>query len=266
MSEKRQPTTPIVPGSAAAFSLENTVAAVTGTTRGIGRALALGLAAAGAEVIHLNRSPSTEVRDELARIGVDSIHVGYDLGAGPGAVRETVEAALSWRGRVDVLVNSAGRIVRGPILEQPPDAIAEILHADLHAPLLLARALAPHMIEHGFGRIINVASLMSFQGGINVASYAAAKSGLAGLTRALANEWARHGITVNAIAPGYIATEINEELWSDERRHSEFLARIPAGRWGTPEDLAGAAVFLASAAAAYVNGHVLAVDGGWLAR
>lgn len=255
-----------LPGGPAAFSLKNTVAAVTGTTRGIGRALALGLAAAGAEVIHLNRSPSAEVIDELARVGADSTHVEYDLSAGPEAVRETVDAALAWRGRVDVLVNSAGRIVRAPILEQPPEAIAEVLHADLQAPLLLARAVAPHMIERGSGRIINVASLMSFQGGVNVASYAAAKSGLAGLTRALANEWARHGVTVNAIAPGYIATEINEALWSDEQRYAEFLARIPAGRWGTPEDLAGAAVFLASAAAAYVNGHVLAVDGGWLAR
>ncbi|MEU9823278.1 SDR family oxidoreductase [Pseudonocardia alni] len=248
------------------FRLDGTVAAVTGSNRGIGRALAVGLAAAGSEIVHLNRSDSAEVIEQIADAGGASTHVPYDLSADPARVEDVVEQAISWRGHLDVLVNSAGRVVRAPALEQRPEELIELLQVDLHAPMLLSRAVGRHMVERGSGRIINIASLMSFQGGNNVAGYAAAKSGLAGLTRAFANEWGRHGVTVNAIAPGYIATDINEDLWSDPERHSELLARIPAGRWGSPRDLAGAAVFLASPAAAYVNGHVLAVDGGWLSR
>jgi 2-deoxy-D-gluconate 3-dehydrogenase len=249
-----------------AFSLEGMVIAVTGTTRGIGRAIAVGLAAAGARIVHLNRSDSSAVIADIAEGSGKSTHVDLDLSAGPGAIAVAAEQAISWCGQLDGLVNSAGIIVRKPILDQTPADIEDVLRVDLAAPLLLARAVAPHMIERGRGRIINIASLMSFQGGVNVAGYAAAKSGLVGVTRALTNEWARHGITVNAIAPGYIATDINVDMRNDEERRAEFGLRIPAGHWGTPEDLVGAAVFLASRAADYVNGQTLVVDGGWLAR
>ncbi|GAA3183120.1 2-dehydro-3-deoxy-D-gluconate 5-dehydrogenase KduD [Rhodococcus baikonurensis] len=199
--------------------------------------------------------------DEIAERGGDSAHVELDLASKDEAIRQAADAAIANYGRVDILVNCAGLVVRKPIVDQSSDEIENLLHIDLTAPLLLARAFAPHMIARGSGRVLNIASLMSFQGGVNVAGYAAAKSGLAGVTKALTNEWAGQGITVNAIAPGYIATEINVDLRNDESRRSEFLQRIPAGRWGDPQDLVGAAVFLSSAASRYVSGQILAVDG-----
>ncbi|MGO4856306.1 SDR family oxidoreductase [Arthrobacter sp. 2MCAF14] len=248
------------------FDLEGKVAAVTGTTRGIGRALAVGLARAGAKIVHLNRSSSESVQDELAALGGSSFHVPLQLDDEESSFTKAAEKAIAWRGRVDILVNSAGLVKRAPALEQSADMIMEVTKIDLLAPVLLAKAFAPYMIAQGSGKIINIASLMSFQGGVDVLGYAAAKSGLAGATKAMANEWAIHGVNVNAIAPGYIATEINEDLRNDESRRLEFLQRIPAGRWGTAEDLVGAAIFLSSGASNYVNGHVLAVDGGWLSR
>ncbi|MET3174624.1 UNVERIFIED_ORG: 2-deoxy-D-gluconate 3-dehydrogenase [Arthrobacter sp. UYCu721] len=248
------------------FDLEGKIAAVTGTTRGIGRALAVGLAEAGAKIVHLNRSSSEPVREEISALGGSSVHVQLDLDDDESSFTRAAEEALAWQGRVDILVNSAGLIRRAPALEQTADMVEEVARVDLLAPILLARAFAPHMIERGSGKVVNIASLMSFQGGVNVLGYAAAKSGLVGATKAMANEWAIHGVNVNAIAPGYIATEINADLRNDESRKIEFLQRIPAGRWGNPEDLVGAAIFLSSNASNYVHGHVLAVDGGWLAR
>jgi 2-deoxy-D-gluconate 3-dehydrogenase len=175
-------------------------------------------------------------------------------------------AAVSAFGRLDVLVNSAGVVARGPVLDVSPEAADRVLHIDLACVLALARAAGRVFVEQRSGVIVNVASLLSFQGGVLVSSYVVAKHGVVGVTRALANEWAPHGVRVNAIAPGYIATDFNVALREDETRNSEILARIPAGRWGASDDLAGAFVYLCSPASVYVTGQVLTVDGGWMSR
>ena len=248
------------------FSLVGKVAAVTGTTRGLGRVLALALAEAGADVVHLNRNPNPEVEQACKDLGRASTSVYCELNGDAEHLGQALLAARDWRGQLDILVNSAGIVSRGPILDRSVEEIHEVLQIDLVAPMHLSVAAARLMIEQGGGKIINIASLMSFQGGLNVAAYAAAKSGLAGLTRALANEWGSQGICVNALVPGYIATEINADLRADASRAAEFQTRIPAGRWGTPSDLTGGLVFLASPASNYVNGHLLVIDGGWMSR
>jgi 2-dehydro-3-deoxy-D-gluconate 5-dehydrogenase len=244
------------------FSLEGRTALVTGARTGIGRALAVGLATAGADlVLHGRNDDLDEVEAEVRKTGRQVSRWILDL-SDPGRIPEAAERL----GRIDVLVNNAGIIRRAPAAEHPYAAFREVLDVNLDAVFLLSQAIGARMLARGSGKIITIASMLSFQGGVNVAGYTAAKHAVAGLTRALACEWAASGVQVNAIAPGYIKTGNTERLWDDPTREPEIRARIPAGRWGDPEDLVGAAVFLASSASDYVNGHLLAVDGGWLAR
>jgi 2-deoxy-D-gluconate 3-dehydrogenase len=250
------------------FGLEGRTALVTGAARGIGAALAAGLAEAGADLLLLDRAPCEETRREIAGLGRRSEEIEADLGSlGAEGAARIFRRGVELLGRIDILVNAAGIIRRAPALEIPEEEWRQVLDVDLSSAFYLSQAAARHFLQAGSGgRIVNVASMLSFQGGILTASYAAAKSGIAGLTRALANEWAPLGINVNALAPGYFATSLTEGLRQDPERSAQILARIPAGRWGDPADLKGAAVFLASDAAAYVHGVVLPVDGGWLAR
>jgi 2-deoxy-D-gluconate 3-dehydrogenase len=234
------------------FRLDGRTALVTGGNRGLGQACARALAEAGAAVTVLGRRPPS--------FGAD--FVACDLAtADPAELTAVVDQV-----RPDILVNNAGVIRRGPAVEVAPEEWDEVLTIDLNAVFHLSRAAGRHMLAAGGGKIINVASMLSFQGGLRVPAYAAAKHAVAGLTKALANEWAAHGVNVNAVAPGYMATDNTSALRGDPARSAEILARIPAGRWGTPDDLAGAVVFLASDAARYVHGTILPVDGGWLAR
>jgi 2-deoxy-D-gluconate 3-dehydrogenase len=256
-----------VPGVLDSFRLDGRVACITGTTRGIGRTAAIALAEAGCDIVHVDRRDPTETRAEIERLGRRSVHVELDLAdADAGACERAIMAAVSAFGRLDVLVNSAGVVARGGVLDVSPEAADRVLHIDLACVLALARAAGRVFVEQRSGVIVNVASLLSFQGGVLVSSYVVAKHGVVGVTRALANEWAPHGVRVNAIAPGYIATDFNVALREDETRNSEILARIPAGRWGASDDLAGAFVYLCSAASVYVTGQVLTVDGGWMSR
>ncbi len=249
-----------------AFRLDGKNALVTGSRRGLGAALALALAEAGANVLCHGRHPAgAPVCDEIRKLGRDSGYVAADL-AVPGACQELFERALQAFGSLDILVNNAGLIRRAPAAELSPDDWDEIIAVNLNAVFRLAQLAGRHMIERGGGKILNVASVLSFQGGILVPSYAAAKGAVAQLTRALSNEWAAKGVNVNAIAPGYMETDNTAALRQDPVRSRQILERIPAGRWGKPGDLAGAAVFLCSAASDYVHGHVLVVDGGWLSR
>jgi 2-dehydro-3-deoxy-D-gluconate 5-dehydrogenase len=251
-----------------AFDLTGRLAVVTGARRGIGRAMAQALAEAGADIIgvsaHLEAAGS-EVEKEVTAAGRSFEAIRADL-AEPAAVRELGEDLAGRRRPVDILVNNAGTIRRAPA-DRHTDADWDlVLQVNLTAQFVLARALGGAMAARGRGKIIFTASLLSFQGGITVPGYTAAKHGIAGLTKALANEWAPRGVNVNAIAPGYIATDNTQALRDDQARSAAILDRIPAGRWGTATDLGGATVFLASDAAAYVHGTVLPVDGGWLGR
>jgi 2-dehydro-3-deoxy-D-gluconate 5-dehydrogenase len=228
------------------FDLTGKRALVTGATRGIGLGASRALTAAGAEVLGVSAS------------GGDYV---CDFGD-----RRAVYALVEQLPELDILVLNAGTIERRPAADHGDDLWDRVLEVNLTAPFVLARELGRRMVERGSGKIVFVASLLSFQGGINVPGYAASKGGVAQLTKALANEWAPHGVNVNAIAPGYIATDNTQALRDDPDRAPSILARIPAGRWGTPDDLAGAFVFLASSASDYVHGAVVPVDGGWLAR
>jgi 2-deoxy-D-gluconate 3-dehydrogenase len=247
------------------FDLSGRTAVVTGARRGIGRALALGLARAGADVAVVARTAAEDVAGEIERLGRRCVPIAADL-AYPAQVDRVIPAAVQAFGRVDILVNNAGIGTRGPALDVTPHDWHRVLQVNLHAVFALSQQAAREMLPRRRGKIINIASLMSFQGGILIAAYTASKGAVAQLTKLLANEWAGQGINVNAIAPGYIETDLTRPLREDPDRNPAILARIPAGRWGRPDDLAGAAVFLASAASDYVHGHVLAVDGGWLAR
>lgn len=247
------------------FDLHGRVAMVTGCNKGLGQGLALALAEAGADIVGVSRRPADETRARIEALG--RRYIGVEAELGRDAPANIVERALETAGRLDILVNNAGTIRRAPALEFSEEDWDAVIDVNLKAAFFLAQAVARHLVERDApGRIVNIASVLSFQGGIRVPSYTASKSGILGLTRLLANEWAPHGITVNAIAPGYMATDNTQALREDDTRSAEILGRIPAGRWGTPEDLAGAIIFLCSDAAAYVNGHALAVDGGWLAR
>ncbi|MFJ8547077.1 SDR family oxidoreductase [Streptomyces sp. NPDC093586] len=251
-----------------AFDLSGRLAVVTGARRGIGRAMARALAEAGADVIgvsaSLEKSGSDVEKDvRAAGRGFEAIRTDF---ADPDAVR-ALGADLAGRERpVDILVNNAGTIRRAPAAEHPDTDWDTVIQVNLNAQFTLTRAVGAAMVARSHGKIIFTASLLSFQGGITVPGYTAAKHGIAGLTKALANEWAPHGVNVNAIAPGYIATDNTQALQDDQDRSRAILDRIPAGRWGRPEDLAGTTVFLASDAAAYVHGTILPVDGGWLGR
>ena len=251
----------------AAFSLEGRTALVTGASRGIGAALAVGLAEAGADVIaHGNSRSPDETCRAVERASRRAWPLTADLGD-PAASRDLVGRAVALAGRLDILVNNAGIIRRGPSQDFADADWQAVLEVDLSAVFRLCRAMGKHLLDAGRpGKIVNVASLLSFQGGLTVAAYAAAKGGVAQLTKALANEWAGKHINVNAIAPGYIHTDNTAPLQADKDRYQSILGRIPAGRWGEPEDLKGAVVFLASPAADFVHGHVLVVDGGWMGR
>lgn len=247
------------------FRLDGRVALVTGGRRGMGQAIAVGLAAAGAEVIVTSRSGTApETQAAVQEAGGKCSVIAADLEHDDG--RRLVEAVLEDRSRLDILVNNAGINRRAPFSQLTTADWNTVLQVNLTAAWALAQATATHMAERGEGRIINLCSLLSFQGGWTVSAYAAAKHALAGLTKAMCNELAGSGVNVNAVAPGYIATDMNTALMQDEVRNAQILTRIPAGRWGEAQDVAGSVVFLASPASAYVHGHVLVVDGGWMAR
>ncbi len=251
-----------------AFRIDGKVALVTGASRGLGAATATALAAAGADVaLHSNEQPATATAECIAATSTrKTALLTADL-ADRGAADRLVADSLAAFGRIDILVNNAGIIRRRPAAQHTDDDWDAVIEVNLTNAFRLSRAIGKHLIEQQRpGKIINVASLLSFQGGITVPGYAAAKGGLVQLTKALANEWASHGINVNAIAPGYMHTDNTKALREDPQRNKQITERIPAGRWGTPEDIGGAAVFLASAASDYVHGHVLVVDGGWMGR
>jgi 2-deoxy-D-gluconate 3-dehydrogenase len=247
------------------FDLSGKVAIVTGANTGIGQGVAVALAEAGADIALVGRSPAEETAEMVRAAGQRAAIIDADL-ATIAPVGGIVERTVAELGRLDILVNNAGIIRRADALDFSEEDWDAVIDTNLKSLFFLAQAGARHMVAQGGGKIINIASLLSFQGGIRVASYTASKSGVAGLTRLLANEWAAKGTNVNAIAPGYIATNNTAALQADEVRNRQILERIPAGRWGQPGDLGGAAVFLASSASDYVHGQILAVDGGWLAR
>lgn len=249
------------------FDLAGRTALVTGCRRGIGKAAAVALAAAGADVVGVSASlePGSEVAAAVEALGRDFRSYRCDF-ADRDAVYELIDSVRRDVGAVDVLVNNAGTIARAPAAEHSDELWDRVLDVNLTAPFVLSRELGQDMLARGRGKIVFVASLLSFQGGITVPGYTASKSGIAGLTKALANEWAGAGVNVNAVAPGYVATDNTQALRDDPVRREQILQRIPAGRWAEPEDIAGAIVFLSSPAADYVHGVVLPVDGGWLGR
>lgn len=245
------------------FSLKGKVAIVTGSNTGLGQGICRAFAEAGAQVAGVSRRPSTETKQ---LIGDSFYNIIADLST-CDVIPRVVQETLDKFGRIDILVNNAGIIKRQDSIEFSEENWDSVMAVNLKTVFFLTQAVAKQFIAQGSGgKIINIASMLSYQGGIRVPSYTASKSAIRGITMTLANEWAKYGINVNAIAPGYMATNNTEQLRHDEERSADILARIPAGRWGTPADLEGAAVFLASAASDYVNGFTLAVDGGWLGR
>lgn len=250
------------------FDLTGKVALVTGGNKGIGKGMALGLAEAGADIIVVSATVAlegSEIANEVTALGRTCKVYQADL-TNRESVYAFVAKVLAENERIDILVNNAGTILRKPAAEHPDEYWDNVLALNLDTPFILAREFGKHMIEKGSGKIIFTCSLLSFQGGINVPGYAASKGALASLVKALANEWASKNINVNGIAPGYIATDNTEALRNDPDRSTSILSRIPADRWGTPEDFKGPAVFLASEAGAYVQGTILTVDGGWMGR
>ncbi|MFD9043241.1 SDR family oxidoreductase [Streptomyces bottropensis] len=254
--------------TSSSFDLTGKLAVVTGARRGIGRAMARALAEAGADIIGVSATledSGSEVEKDVLAAGRSFEALRTDF-ADPDAVRALGEDLAGRERPVDILVNNAGTIRRAPAAQHPDEDWELVLQVNLTAQFALTRAVGAAMVARGSGKVVFTASLLSFQGGITVPGYTAAKHGIAGLTKALANEWAPHGVNVNAIAPGYIATDNTQALQNDPARSKAILERIPAGRWGNADDLAGATVFLASDAAAYIHGTVLPVDGGWLGR
>lgn len=249
------------------FRLDGRVAVVTGSRRGLGQGAAVALAEAGADIVLLDRGDAAETAELVEATGRRVHRIIRDLGAAsPEDLEAAIAEAVDVFGRIDILVNNAGTIRRAPAAEHSVKDWDDVLAVNLDAVFHLSQAAGRRMIAQGSGRIINVASMLSFQGGILVPGYTASKHAVAGLTKALANEWAVSGVTVNAIAPGYMATDNTAPIRADQEREKSIIARIPAGRWGTATDLQGAFVFLASDAAAYVTGAIVPVDGGWLVR
>lgn len=249
------------------FRLEDRVALVTGSATGLGQAMAIGLAEAGANIAchgTIGEEPDATCQ-AVTKLGHRTLALTGDL-----SIRETpqelIEKTIAHFGQLDILINNAGTIRRAPATEYSEEDWTTVIEVNLNSVFRMSQIAGRHMIERGRGKILNVASLLAFQGGVIVPAYAASKGGVAQLTKALANEWAAKGVNVNAIAPGYMRTNNTRALQQDEARSRQILERIPAGRWGEPSDLAGAAVFLCSAASDYVNGHVLVVDGGWMGR
>jgi 2-dehydro-3-deoxy-D-gluconate 5-dehydrogenase len=248
------------------FSLKGKSALVTGSSRGLGAAIAIALAQAGADVaVHGSGMAPEATRERAMAAGARSVALAGDVGDAAVCAR-LVEETVRHFGTIDILVNNAGIIRRSPAIEHSAEDWARVIEVNLSSVFRLTQHAGRHMLARGSGKIINIASLLTFQGGITVPSYAAAKGGVGQLTKAFANEWAAKGVNVNAIAPGYMDTDNTEALRKNPDRARQILERIPAGRWGKPEDLAGAAVFLASNASDYVHGHILVVDGGWMNR
>jgi 2-deoxy-D-gluconate 3-dehydrogenase len=247
------------------FDLTGKVAAITGANTGIGQGIALALAAAGADIAAVGRSAATETVERARALGRKAEIISADLST-IEPVSRVVDEAVERLGGIDILVNNAGIIRRNDSIDFTEEDWDAVVDTNLKSVFFLCQAAARRMIPNGKGKIINIASMLTFQGGIRVPSYTASKSGVGGLTKLLTNEWAARGINVNAIAPGYIATSNTAALQTDEARDKSIMDRIPAGRWGDPDDIGGGAVFLASSASDYVHGHILSVDGGWLAR
>lgn len=248
------------------FSLKGKVAIVTGASSGLGQGIAAGLAEAGADIAGVARGEMKETGEIIDNIGRNFLPIKADLSS-LDAVDKVIGTTLDKLGKIDILVNNAGTIRRGPCIGFSEEDWDVVFDVNLRTPFFLTQSVAEYLVnEKKKGKIINVVSMLSFQGGILVPSYTASKSALAGLTKAMCNEWAQYNINVNGIAPGYMETELTEALRKDSARNKAILERIPAGQWGSPEDLKGAAVYLASEASDYVNGYILAVDGGWLAR
>ena len=249
------------------FDLSGKVALVTGANTGLGQGMALALAHAGADIVLIGRTDPSETLDQLSDIkGVRTHSIITDL-SNANSVAEVVSDAHAALGRVDILINNAGIITRNDAIDFTVDEWDSVINVNLRTLFFLSQAFARHLVaEKKPGKIVNIASMLTFQGGIRVPSYTASKSAVGGLTKALANEWAKHGVNVNAIAPGYFRTNNTAALQADEKRNAEILGRIPSGRWGQPSDLGGAIVFLASNASDYVQGITLPVDGGWLSR
>ncbi|MBQ0138552.1 MAG: 2-dehydro-3-deoxy-D-gluconate 5-dehydrogenase KduD [Kurthia sp.] len=246
------------------FSLQGKNAVVTGGSRGLGKEMALGLAQAGANVAVISRKSAPEVEEELKAYGVHAVSIAFDIGQ-IEQHEELVNLVEAQLGPVDILINNAGIQKRHPAAEFPQQDWQAVMDINLHAVFSLCQLFGRPMLARGAGKIINIASLLSYQGGVNIPAYTASKHAVSGLTKALANEWASKGVHVNAIAPGYMATEMNDALINDETRSRQILERIPAQQWGSGQDMQGAAVFLASAASNYIHGFTIAVDGGWLA-
>ncbi len=248
------------------FSLKGKTALVTGSSRGLGAGIAIALAEAGAKVaIHGSSAMPEITRQHLTEMGADHFAVVGDV-SDASVCSRLIDEVVEHFGAIDILVNNAGTIRRAPALEHSDEDWQTVIDTNLSSVFRLTKHAGKHMMAQGSGKVINIASMLTFQGGVFVPSYAAAKGGVGQLTKAFANEWAAKGINVNAIAPGYMATDNTEALRANPERSRQIMERIPAGRWGSPEDLAGAAVFLASSASDYMHGHVLVVDGGWLSR
>ena len=249
------------------FRVDNKLALVTGSSRGIGQAIALALASSGADIIGVSSKPEPGGATEEGVIKAGRKYYSYqcDL-TDRKSLYAFIEKVKADHPTIDILINNAGHILRKPVAEHPDEYWDTIIRINLDAQFILTRELGKRMIERGQGKIVFTCSLLSFQGGINVPGYAASKGAISSLLKAFANEWAKFGITVNGVAPGYIATDNTAQLRADAERNASILARIPANRWGTPEDLTGAFVFLSSPASDYVNGTILTVDGGWMGR
>lgn len=248
------------------FSLEGKVAIVTGGTKGLGQGMALALAKAGADIVSVATSDYSETEQKVKALGRKFLGIKASLGS-LEPIEDIIKQTVDTFGHVDILVNNSGIIRRNEALDFTEKDWDDVMNLNLKSMFFLSQAVAKQFVKQGTsGKIINIASMLSFQGGIRVPSYTSSKHGVMGLTKILANEWAKHNINVNAIAPGYMATDNTQALREDKVRNAEILGRIPAGRWGTPADLGGPVVFLASDAANYVQGYTIAVDGGWLAR
>lgn len=251
--------------STSLFSLNKQTAIVTGASTGLGQGMALGLAAAGADIVLVDYVESTETVEKVKALGRKALPIVANL-MEMSSIPAVVDKTIKEFGKVDILINNAGIIRRADAIDFTEKDWDDVMILNSKTIFFLAQAVAKDMMKRNYGKIVSTASLLAFQGGIRVPSYAASKGAVAQITKALANEWAKFGININAIAPGYMATNNTTALRADAVREKAIVERIPAGRWGTPEDLQGAAVFLASRASDYINGHVLVVDGGWMAR
>ncbi|HEX6193022.1 MAG TPA: SDR family NAD(P)-dependent oxidoreductase [Chitinophagaceae bacterium] len=249
------------------FRVDGKLALVTGSSRGIGKAIAIALAESGADIIGVSSKPEVGSDVEKAVVAAGKKFYGYqsDL-TDRKSLYAFIEQVKADHPRIDILINNAGHILRKPAAEHPDEYWDTIININLDAPFILTREIGKRMVEQGYGKIVFTCSLLSFQGGINVPGYAASKGAISSLLKAFSNEWAKSGVTINGVAPGYIATDNTAQLRADAERNASILARIPANRWGQPEDLTGAFVFLSSPASDYMNGSIVTVDGGWMGR